>query len=128
MNQLIQNYLFEILIFIGFFFLWCFWRFAQPDRKSRFKLREADRLGAGQKASSEKIQKGPARLEGISLVGQAHEILGIPSNATKKQIQAAYWKRMKQYHPDKIGPSGSEIAVALNDAKDEMLGKLKSQA
>jgi hypothetical protein len=111
----------------------------RPD--SNFRVREADRPAppnpADLKKKSElanaKIErKSPLLLEGIRLDGPPHLILGVPRSATQDEIQQAYRNLMKRYHPDKVGPPGSQawkdaqkIAEVINQAKSEMLNQLK---
>ena len=50
---------------------------------------------------------------------QALEVLGLESNADKKEIEKAYKKLMNKLHPDK---EGSEwMAAKLNEARDTLL-------
>jgi len=71
-------------------------------------------------------------LPGIRLDGAPHEILGIASNATADQIQAAYRDLMKRFHPDVMRTNDvkqmkflQDAAVKINQAKTEMLKVLK---
>lgn len=53
----------------------------------------------------------------------AHLILGVASNATREQVNAAFKARAASAHPDK--PGGSSDAMAkLNAAREAMLGRL----
>lgn len=38
-----------------------------------------------------------------------HEILGIPSGASREEIMAAYRRGVKQYHPDRVTHLGKEL-------------------
>jgi DnaJ like chaperone protein len=38
-----------------------------------------------------------------------YKILGVPENATKDPIVAAYKRRISEYHPDKVAQMGQEI-------------------
>jgi len=44
-----------------------------------------------------------------------YEILGIRTNATKDEIQAAYRQKVKQYHPDKVSHLGEELQKVANE-------------
>ncbi|MDB2415065.1 DnaJ domain-containing protein [Rickettsiales bacterium] len=50
---------------------------------------------------------------------EAREILGVPENATKKEIKSAYQKLMKQCHPDKGG--STYLSSQINKAKEVLL-------
>jgi hypothetical protein len=105
-----------------------FW-FKNKSTSSAFKLREADRIKkTTDQAAAKSTRKEPFRLTGFKVDAPAHEILGISSNATVKEIQKSYREMMKRYHPDKVGRPGSrewhdaqKIAEAINRAKEEML-------
>lgn len=111
------------------------WLLRQKPPESGFRVREADLQKAKtsphaprQLAHARIIKKGPLQLEGISITGEPHEILGVPENATASQIQSAYRELMKKYHPDLVGRPGSrewsdaqKIAEAVNRAKDQLL-------
>jgi hypothetical protein len=83
-----------------------------------------------------RYRKPQARLllEGISIRGAPHEVLGIAPTASPEEIQKAYKNLMKRYHPDRVGRPDSqewkdamEIAEALNRAKSEMLARASSR-
>jgi uncharacterized membrane protein YkvA (DUF1232 family) len=44
-----------------------------------------------------------------------YEILGIKREATKKEIQKAYKKKVQQYHPDKVSHLGEELQKMANE-------------
>ena len=52
-----------------------------------------------------------------------YEVLGVPRDASKRQIRAAYVARARRAHPDLVGGKGLDVMRALNDAwetlKDE---------
>jgi hypothetical protein len=50
---------------------------------------------------------------------EARSILGVGSEATEAEIQAAYTRLMRMAHPDKGGTSG--LAAQLNAARDRLL-------
>ncbi len=110
--------------------------------ESNFKVREADlsdiRVQSESQANrsadlgSAKMTRGSLLLEGIRLGGAPHEVLGVSSGANGAEIQKAYRKLMKRYHPDRVGPPGSsewkdaqKIAEAINQAKDDLITRLK---
>lgn len=124
----------ERLIFLLMFFIVIlYWWLAKPRNPSQFRYREADKAkGKPNRDSPDDMGSGAKQktplLTGISIEGQAHEILGVQKTATKKQIQTAYRELMKRYHPDKVSEPGTpqwqeaqKIAVALTKARDEML-------
>lgn len=45
-----------------------------------------------------------------------YEVLGIPSNASAKEIKQAYWKKAERYHPDKGGDA--DLFKRVSDAYD----------
>ena len=124
-------------------------RGTRKDGDSNFATREGDRKRGGSSpggrgegrpalqspqadtARSPERPK-PAELEGIRIDAAPHIILGIAPDASRSEIQRAYRDRMKQYHPDLVGPPGSrewkdaqKIAEAINRAKEEMLKRTR---
>jgi hypothetical protein len=63
---------------------------------------------------------GPPR-GGRMSADEARSILGVSSDATTEEIQAAYTRLMRLAHPDKGGTSG--LAAQLNAARDRLLSK-----
>ncbi|NOX33330.1 MAG: DnaJ domain-containing protein [Deltaproteobacteria bacterium] len=53
--------------------------------------------------SSQKMPKTP------------YEVLGIKPDASKKEIQTAYRKAIKKYHPDKVSHLGEEFSNLANE-------------
>lgn len=125
-----------LVVVFGAFVFW--FRYKSPE--SHFQVRESDlkkQNSGGSSRGNDPTRLANARLEpkaspkllsGISIEGKPHEILGISAQATPAEIQKAYRKLMKVYHPDRIGPADSpqwkeaqKIAEAVNRAKDEML-------
>ncbi len=51
---------------------------------------------------------------------EARAMLGVPPNASRQEIQAAYLRLMQRVHPDHGGASG--LAAQLNAARDRLLG------
>ena len=51
---------------------------------------------------------------------EARSILGVGSDASDEDIQAAYTRLMRMAHPDKGGTTG--LATQLNAARDRLLG------
>ncbi|MEP6820874.1 MAG: J domain-containing protein [Chthoniobacterales bacterium] len=56
-------------------------------------------------------------------------VLGVPPDASKEEIRAAYRQRMHEYHPDKVAHLGSELrslaerkAKQLNEAYEALRG------
>jgi len=52
---------------------------------------------------------------------EARAILGVGSEATPQEVQAAYLRLIRLAHPDQGGTSG--LAAQLNAARDVLLGK-----
>jgi len=99
--------------------------YAIPDEDDELK-KIIDDLGK-EKSRSESGQKdsGPDILNR----NKALNILGLGANATVAEIKAAYRKKMKEYHPDRVSGLGKDIqetarkkAVEINLAYD-FLGK-----
>ena len=120
---------------------WFIW-FQGRGSSSSFRVRESDRLkqkpsfknpqltGKDSDMGDDKMKiKRPLSLPGIRIDGPAHQVLGVSPQASPQEIEAAYKKLIKQYHPDKIAAPGSpqwheaqKIAAALNEARLELLG------
>jgi hypothetical protein len=68
-------------------------------------------------------QKGeaaaPAPSRDRMSLAEARSILGVPTDAGKKDIQAAYLRLMRMAHPDRGGTSG--LAAQLTAARDRLL-------
>jgi hypothetical protein len=115
-----QSLILGILIATFFVFLR-----KQKSPESRFKVREADRV---KKPSAKKDQ---AALPGFRIEGEPHEILGVPIDASPREIQKAFRELMKRYHPDHVGrpetrewKDAQKIAEALIRAKEAMTKKM----
>lgn len=137
-------YLAQLVLGGGIVAILLYFRSREP--KSGFRVREADQWkpegprfpaagrlsGPDPRASTAKKAKAPPlQIPGIRIDGQPHEILGVQSNASAKEVQRAYRDLIKRFHPDIVGRPGSRewadaqrIAEALNYAKDEMLRAL----
>lgn len=106
------------------------WKVFRPRRNgSFFKYREADRP-TGLRSPRKSKKEGPLLLEGFRMEGTPHEILGITEDASEFEIQKAYKKLVKRYHPDKVAAPDTpdwyhaqKITQILNEAKNEMLKK-----
>lgn len=109
------------------------WYFRSREPGTRFRIREVD-LPRSKTSKQDSLAKAkleqavPLALPGIRIDGAPHEVLGVTKRAKPEEIQRAYRDLMKRYHPDKIGPPGSQpwkdaqrIAEAINHAKDQML-------
>lgn len=117
----------------AFFIVFWLWSRSKEASKSGFKVREADRdlkFSRGDPGSGDKTErkKAPLRLAGIVKDGAPHEVLGVSALASEAEIKTAYKQRMKQYHPDRIGAESTQIAEAINRARNEMLEKLKRRS
>ncbi len=128
-----QSVILGLLIAVFFIFLR-----KQKSPESRFKVREADREKKPTSSTQKESQpnssrnKKTAALPGFRIEGEPHEILGVPVDASPKEIQRAFRELMKRYHPDHVGRPGTrewkdaqKIAEALIRAK-EALTKKKS--
>lgn len=117
----------------AFFIVFWLWSRSKEASKSGFKVREADRdlkFSRGEPGSADKTErkKAPLRLAGIVKDGAPHEVLGVSALASEAEIKTAYKQKMKQYHPDRIGAESTQIAEAINRARNEMLEKLKRRS
>ncbi len=52
---------------------------------------------------------------GSKINRSAHEILGVSTHATWKEIQVAYKEKIKKYHPDKVSHLGEEFSHLANE-------------
>ncbi len=115
-----------VLLIVGSVFY--FFYSSHSRQSSKFRLREFDRSAIKSEKTSPSSDPPTLSLPGIRINGAPHEILGIPRFASKEEVRKAYKELMKRYHPDLMGPLGSQawkdaqkIATAINDAKDKML-------
>ncbi|MCM0606674.1 MAG: J domain-containing protein [Xanthomonadaceae bacterium] len=108
------------LFFLGFRFLY------SRNTKSNFKVREYDKHSGIRTLDAykpkPKVKATPARFSPNS---EAHVILGVPENASQRQIQKAYRALMKRYHPDKT-LGFEKVTAQINEAKEEMMKRFKS--
>ncbi len=65
-------------------------------------------------------QRPSARRAGGMTRAEALEVLGLPENATRSDIQAAYVRLMRAAHPDQGGSDW--LAARINQARDVLLG------
>ncbi len=110
-----------------------FYRLMKKESESKFRLREADR-SQEQNTPKTNSESPHLLLEGFRTDGAPHEILGVASTATEKEIRRAYKQLMRRVHPDKIGRPGSpewksaqSIAQAVNEARDAMIRDLRDR-
>jgi curved DNA-binding protein CbpA len=52
----------------------------------------------------------------VSAARDPYEVLGVPRNASTRQIRAAYVSRARRAHPDLVGQRGLDVMRALNEA------------
>ncbi|MBS28442.1 MAG: hypothetical protein CL566_05880 [Alphaproteobacteria bacterium] len=77
-----------------------------------------DVTGAGQAGSESSGGQSPWTQSGMS-ADEAREILGVSTNASDEEIEAAYRTEMKRAHPDQGGSDW--MAAKVNQAKDVLL-------
>ena len=76
---------------------------------------------AGVLAVMARRRPGPPPVKASTMSeAEARAMLGVPPNATRKEIQAAYIRLMQRVHPDHGGASG--LASQLNAARERLLG------
>lgn len=143
LKEWISENFYPLQIAIGTALVFLLWKWSVASRsESQFKVREADRL-KGKAGNQDPDLLANARMQrnsrpllgGIRLDQPDHLILGVKETATLQEIEDAYKKLMKQYHPDKVAPVGTDqwkeaqkIASALNKAREHMLKKIKKHA
>ncbi|MCA1794384.1 MAG: DnaJ domain-containing protein [Desulfotignum sp.] len=67
--------------------------------------------GSGQKTGDDANRSKPGPNGSHSRTTKtAHEILGVPMDASWEEIQAAYKQQIKKYHPDKLSHLGKEFS------------------
>lgn len=52
----------------------------------------------------------------MSIARDHYEVLGVPRNATVRQIRAAYVERARRAQPDLVGQRGLDVMRLLNEA------------
>lgn len=82
-----------------------------------YQRRQEKRAGQGQEGG----QAGARQATGQMTREEAAQILGVPANASKKEIKEAYHRLMQKIHPDHGG--SPYLASQLNQARDVLLGK-----
>lgn len=55
-----------------------------------------------------------------------HETLGVPPDATREQVRAAFRKLAAQHHPDRADGDTAKF-IAINAAHDAMMNKFSTQ-
>lgn len=106
---------------------------SEPKQKRDSRLSEA-RLERKKAEAHHRPTPSTLALQGITLEGPPHRILGVPEDATPQQIQAAYRSLVQRYHPDKVGQtegggteaaqkSAAQIVEILTRSRDALLGK-----
>jgi curved DNA-binding protein CbpA len=80
-----------------------------------------DAASAGEKEGQSVIE---IRIPAIDQNASWHEVLGVAPNATHQEVQAAYRKLVREYHPDKLNNSpqrgaAEEFLKQVNNAVDE---------
>ena len=76
------------------------WRFFFASRPDRSGSAPGDRGSHAERERPAHNANGPQ---------SPHDILGVPKNASRDEIKAAYRKRVNQYHPDKVAHLGEEF-------------------
>ncbi len=86
--------------------------------KQKYKAEDKKNRGngnySGNRSSNDDHNYGQRKNSEKKTGKTPHEILGLDKNATKKEIQAAYRKLVKQYHPDRVAHLGKEFQELAN--------------
>lgn len=69
--------------------------------------------------STRRAAAAPPPASGRMSLEDARRTLGVGSEATRQEVQAAYTRLMRAVHPDKGGTAG--LAAQLNTARDRLL-------
>lgn len=75
------------------------------------------------KADNEHSKDQPPRSEAAR---SPHEVLGVPANATKEEIEARYRQLAQQYHPDKVNHLGDELQKVAHEKMLEIAAAYRS--
>jgi len=100
----------------------------EKEEGTEEKKKEEGREEKGEDSGKEKVKEDEDGGTGKDY----HAILGVASDATEKEIKAAFKKLAEKYHPDKVRHMGKGIIdVAamnmreLNEARDALMERLK---
>ncbi len=82
--------------------------FEDEDLKKAFEELENE-TKSSRKDTDKETESFEKKRDEISSLKQAADILGIDESAAPMQIKAAYLKKIKEYHPDKVETLGGEL-------------------
>jgi len=98
-----------------------------PGRRRTRREQEADdrRIRRFYEGEEQKIFKEKA--------STPYSILGVPAGASKQEIERAFRRRVRQYHPDLVAHLGDEYVkiakqrtIKITRAREELLRKFKA--
>ena len=104
----------------------------KKEMKRKMKEKQKALVVVEKMELDEEKEKKPKKQAVVDSGKDYHAVLGVASDATEKEIRAAFKMLAEKYHPDKVRHLGKEIIdVAarnmreLNEARDTLLERLK---
>ncbi len=96
------------------------WKNTRPGQAMNFTRTSTKNPGTDKKKTAYKSKSGNRtdtryRPDPADPLENARRILNVSQNSTKKEIQAAYRKAVKKYHPDKLSHLGEEFSKLANE-------------
>ena len=101
--------------------------YGENDKKSQYLIRVVMQRNSGQRYQQQSQQQGQGNYPSVGdpSYEEALQILGLPDNPSKQDVQKAHKTLMQKLHPDRGG--NDYLASRVNVAKEVVIKHLKNQ-